>query len=54
MSKLKYERKGKLIQDLDTKEVTDHKSKNKAKKASRLLQMSSDGGLGRGCLEVIK
>jgi hypothetical protein len=51
-SETRYTRKGKVIIDLVTGENTGHKSLNAAKKASRELQQSEDGGLGRGILQL--
>lgn len=46
----KFTRTGHTIRDEETHERTVHKSINKAKKASRELQLAADGALGRGSL----
>ena len=45
----KFERKGKVIRNIETGEVKDFDSINLAKKESRKIQLDS-GGLGCGCL----
>lgn len=50
----KFVRKGKTIKNIDTGEVTDFKSVNKAKKESRSIQMRENGGLGLGSVMVSK
>ncbi len=44
-------RQGQTIIDLETGEVTDHKSINKAKKASLKIQKDQDKLLGRGSVQ---
>lgn len=54
MKDIKFERKGNQIKNLETGEVTKHKSINLAKKASHKLQKDTDGTIGRGCLRVVE
>lgn len=54
LKEAKYERKGKVIKNLEAKSQKDYESINQAKRHSRELQMSEDGALGRGSLRTIK
>lgn len=54
MSKVKFTRKGKTIRNIETGKSDTLKSVNLAKKESLRIQMSEDGVLGRGSVELIK
>lgn len=58
MKPIKYIRHKAIITEVDSKEsvvnTVNFKSINKAKKESRLLQLSEDGGLGLGSLQLKK
>lgn len=53
MTKATHERKAHMIKNLVTGERKDHETINKAKIASRNIQLS-DGGLGAGAVRVVK
>jgi len=44
----KYGRKDRMIEDVETGQIKQFDSINKAKKESVKLQLSNDGALGRG------
>lgn len=52
MKEATHMRRGKVIIDLATGEAKDHSSVNKAKRASRQMQMSADGRLGAGTVRL--
>lgn len=58
MSDCKYIRNKAIISSINNVgkiiESTNHETVNKAKNASRLLQLKEDGGLGLGSLQIKK
>jgi len=48
-----YQRKGSRITNVQTGEVKQHGFINEAKRASRTIQMDTDGALGRGAVTVL-
>lgn len=54
MKETLYERKGRVIINLKTKEAKHHESNNLARRASRQIQIEADRALGLGTLRRVK
>jgi hypothetical protein len=54
MKKCIFERSGSRILNLQDQTCIDYKSINKAKKESIKIQLSEDGKLGLGSVQVVK